>query len=131
MKRMFQITGLILIILLAVSSGYYAGRESVKLIDEETFYAKIEEIREKDIMVQGLEINDINKRWKFQLSIKEDTELVWRGIPIIMEDLRTGDIISITYTGVVSETSPAQIREVVRIQALGDEMEERQLGTTH
>lgn len=48
-----------------------------------------------------------------------------------MEDLRTGDIISITYTGLVSETSPAQIREVVRIQALGDEMEERQLGTTH
>lgn len=110
-------------LLSAVSGGYLAGRKSVKPVYQDTFYASIEEIRDSSILAQGLDINDINKRWKFELVISEDTRFVWRGVPITMDDLRKGDLISVTYTGMVAETSPALINEVVQIRYLGDELD--------
>ena len=38
------------------------GKSSVKPLESETFYAVIEEIRDSELVVQGLEMNDINKR---------------------------------------------------------------------
>ena len=101
----------------------------MKPVYQDTFYATIEEIRDSSILAQGLDINDINKRWKFELVIGEDTRFVWRGVPITMDDLRKGDLISVTYTGMVAEISPALINEVVQIQYLGDELDHAPAGT--
>ena len=77
-----------------------------------TFYAVIEEIRENRLLVQGLEINDINGRGTFELAVGDKTELIWRGVPITVKDLRVGNTVSVTYIGEVLEISPAQVSDV-------------------
>ena len=121
MKRIIHTVSIILSILLAAAGGYYGGRRSVKPLDGTTFYAVIEEIREKYILVQGLEINDINGRGAFELTVGDKTELICRGVPITVKDLRAGNTVSVTCTGEVLEISPAQVRDVLRIQLLDDE----------
>ncbi len=113
---------LLLSLLLAVLASYSLGRKSIKPMPQDTFYASVEQIYDSWLRVQGLEINDINKRWKFDLFLDEDTEILWRNVPITISDLKEGDLISITYTGLIAETSPAQISQVLRIQALGDDI---------
>lgn len=121
MKRIIHTVSIILAILLAAAGGYYGGRRSVTPVVGTTFYAVIEEIRENYILVQGMEINDINGRGAFELTVGDKTELIWRGVPIMVKDLRVGNTISVTYTGEVLETSPAQVKDVLRIQLLDDE----------
>jgi len=121
MKRIIHTVSIVLAILLAAAGGCYVGRRSVTPSAGTTFYAVIEEIRENSILVQGLEINDINGRGAFELTVGDKTELIWRGVPITVKDLREGNTISVTYTGEVLEISPAQIRDVLRIQLLDDE----------
>lgn len=100
-KRIIRVAGVIVALLSAVSGGYLAGRKSVKPVYQDTFYATMEEIRDSS---------------------------VWRGVPITMDDLRKGDLISVTYTGMVAEISPALINEVVQIQYLGDELDHAPAG---
>ena len=121
MKRIIRTISIILAILLAAAGGYYGGRRSVRPMVGTTFYAVIEEIRENRILVQGLEINDINRRGAFELTVGDKTEFIWRGVPITAEDLKVGNTISVTYTGEVLESYPAQVRDVLRIQLLDDE----------
>lgn len=121
MKRVIHTVSIMLAILLAAAGGYYGGRRSVRPLVGTTFYAVIEEIRENSILVQGLEINDINGRGAFELTVGDKTELIWRGVPITVKDLRAGNTISVTYTGEVLEISPVQLRDVLRIQLLDDE----------
>ena len=49
----------------------------------DTFYTTIEKITEYNgyytFLVRGLEVNDINYRSQFDFTIKETTELLWRG----------------------------------------------------
>ena len=97
------------------------GRRSVQPLVGTTFYAVIEEIRENRLLVQGLEINDINGRGTFELAVGDKTELIWRGVPITVKDLRVGNTVSVTYIGEVLEISPAQVSDVLRIQLLDDE----------
>ena len=73
------------------------------------------------LLVQGLEINDINGRGTFELAVGDKTELIWRGVPITLKDLRAGNTVSVTYTGEVLEISPAQVSDVLRIQLLDHE----------
>ena len=105
----------------AAAGGYYGGRRSVQPLVGTTFYAVIEEIRENRLLVQGLEINDINGRGTFELAVGDKTELIWRGVPITVKDLRVGNTVSVTYIGEVLEISPAQVSDVLRIQLLDDE----------
>ena len=91
MKRIIRTISIILAILLAAAGGYYGGRRSVRPMVGITFYAVIEEIRENRILVQGLEINDINGRGTFELAVGDKTELIWRGVPITLKDLRAGN----------------------------------------
>ncbi|MBR4102142.1 MAG: hypothetical protein IKK51_09740 [Oscillospiraceae bacterium] len=86
-----------------------------------TFYATITAIHEKYIQVQGLEINDINSRGAFDLSIGDATVLEWRGTTLQLSELDVGDTIAVTYTGDVLESYPAQITDVLKIQLLDDE----------
>ena len=121
MKRIIRTISIILAILLAAAGGYYGGRRSVQPMVGTTFYAVIEEIRENRLLVQGLEINDINGRGTFELAVGDKTELIWRGVPITVKDLRVGNTVSVTYIGEVLEISPAQVSDVLRIQLLDDE----------
>ena len=92
----------------------------------DVFNAKIKEIREYNeittILIEGLETNDINHRGKFDFSIDDDTELLWNNTKIELSDLKKCQIVSITSTGEVLESYPAQLTEVTKIIVLEDEL---------
>lgn len=88
------------------------------------FYAKIKEITDKHILVEGLSVNDINDRGAYRLSIKDDTYIVWRGTELKLEDLDIGDNIAITFTDeIIQAVSPAPLYEVKVIKLLDDSIE--------
>lgn len=133
MKKEVKIILVIFIILISLVIGYFIGyKRSYDKIEsasqttsyttnQQTFYAKIKEINDNSILVQGLSINDINHRGEFIFSIIEETELVWRGTEIKLYDLDIGDNISITFNGEILDSYPAQIKDVTKIQLLDDE----------
>ena len=92
----------------------------------DVFNAKIKEIRENNgittILIEGLETNDINHRGDFDFSIDNDTELLWNNTKIEISDLKEGQNVSITSTGEVLESYPAQLTEVTKIIVLEDEL---------
>ena len=87
----------------------------------QTFYATVSDIRDNAVTVTGMEVNDINFLGEFCFSVTEETEITWRYTDISLGDLEAGDNVSITFTGEVMETSPAQIQGVEMIQLLDDE----------
>lgn len=89
--------------------------------NSQTFYAEIKNINGTNLLVDGLEVNDINYRGEFSFKISEGTEIEWRNTIITLDDLDEGDRISITFEGSIQETYPAKINDVVRIQLLEDE----------
>lgn len=56
-----------------------------------TFYAKIDSIREDNgtihISATGLDVNNINWRGKYNFSVKENNDTIWRGVKIPVSDL--------------------------------------------
>ncbi len=90
------------------------------------FNAKIKAIREYNgittILIEGLETNDINHRGEFDFSIDNDTELLWNNTKIEVSDLKEGQDVSITSTGEVLESYPAQLTKVTKIIVLEDEL---------
>ena len=92
----------------------------------DVFNAKIKEIRENNgittILIEGLETNDINHRGEFDFSIDNDTELLWNNTKIEISDLKEGQNVSITSTGEVLESYPAQLTKVTKIIVLEDEL---------
>jgi len=92
----------------------------------DVFYAKIKKVSTYNsittILVEGLEVNDINHRGLFEFSIKDDTELLWRGTEIKLSDLKEGQNVSITSIGSVLESSPAVLTKVARVILLDDEL---------
>jgi hypothetical protein len=124
MSNLGKRIGVILLILAAGLLGYLAGSRrsgEPEAQSSETFYAVIEEIKDSVLLVQGMDVNDINFRGEFYLTLSEKTELTWRYTEISSAELAAGDRISVTFTGEVMETAPAQIQEVLRIQLLEDE----------
>lgn len=111
----------LIVLLLAVF--LFAGctqQEETPLTD--TFYATILTIDKNVLLVEGLEVNDINTRGQFYLTVDENTRLDWRGTEIALSDLDVGDRIAITWSGPVQESSPANIMNPVhRIKLLDDE----------
>ena len=82
------------------------------------------EILERDgafFHVNGLDCNDVNGQGECTFSVTEDTVLEWRYTPIALEDFKAGDKVSVTYTGPVMLSEPAQLTQVLRIQLLEDE----------
>ena len=59
---------------------------------------------------------------KFDFSIDNDTELLWNNTKIEISDLKEGQNVSITSTGEVLESYPAQLTEVTKIIVLEDEL---------
>lgn len=109
--------------LIGYKTAYDRMERAAVSYETETFYAAITDISDSSITVQGMEINDINFRGRFTFPVMEETSYLWRGTDISPEDLEEGDNISITFTGMVQESSPARIQEVVKVQLLDDDFE--------
>lgn len=132
MKKIFYGLAILVIALGFGIGGFFIGRNTIPQEDTssvhtndaalyQTFYAKIEENNGQSLLVKGLEVNDINSRGEFSVAIDADTILEWRSEPISLAELEVGDTVSITHTGNIGETYPAQIFETVRVQLLDDE----------
>ena len=63
----------------------------------------------------SMDAGPLNWQWEIKQS------LYGEAFPITVKDLRAGNTVSVTYTGEVLEISPAQVRDVLRIQLLDDE----------
>lgn len=117
----------VLMIFVAVGAYLFGYKTAYDRIEDgagygtETFYAVITDISDSSITVQGMEINDINFRGGFTFPVTEETSYLWRGTVISPKDLEVGDNVSITFTGLVQETSPAGIQEVLKVQLLEDD----------
>ncbi|NLL93800.1 MAG: DUF3221 domain-containing protein [Clostridiales bacterium] len=130
-ERKKLIVAIIFVIYTVMLSGAFyligngvAAKKTDKTTDEcssQTFYATISNIQGDNLTVKGVEINDINFRGNFVFSIGDETKVTWRYTDISSEDLDTGDTISITFTGEIRESEPAQITQVKYIQLLDDE----------
>ena len=88
----------------------------------QAFYAAITDIHGDVLTVTGMEVNDINFRGQFECSLVEETTIMWRYTEIPAENLAVGDHISITFSGGILESCPAQIQNVEVIQLLDDEI---------
>ena len=124
-------TRVILIILAAVLvagafvGGFFVGKNNTQketdLPNCEVVYAEIISADNCYFHVKGLDVNDINGRGEFTFSVKENTRLVWRGTVIPLSDFQSGDNIAFFWNGVVLESYPAQVQNVVMIKLLDDE----------
>lgn len=120
----------ILIILAAVLlagafvGGFFVGKNTQKetaLPNCEVVYAEIISVNGSNFHVKGLDVNDINGRGEFTFSAKENTALVWRGTDIPLSDFQSGDRIAFYWRGMILESYPAQVQNVVMIKLLDDE----------
>lgn len=95
-------------------------------IGNNVFNARIEEIRKYNgittILVEGIESNDINHRGKFNFSVDNDTELLWKETKIELSSLKEGQYVSITSTGMVAETYPAVLTKVIKVIVLDEKL---------
>ncbi|WP_394925773.1 hypothetical protein [uncultured Robinsoniella sp.] len=122
MKKIFYIISFVLLLSLAGIGGFFIGKSTNQPVIGTTFYAVIDVIRDQNIWVSGLDVNDINSRGEFYFTIEDTTKLQWRHTEISLSDLKAGNTISVTYTGLVLETSPAGIEDVIQVQLLDDKI---------
>lgn len=122
MKKIFYIISFVLLLSLAGIGGFFIGKSTNQPVIGTTFYAVIDDIRDQNIWVSGLDVNDINSRGEFYFTIEDTTKLQWRHTEISLSDLKVGNTISVTYTGLVLETSPAGIEDVIQVQLLDDKI---------
>ena len=118
---------LILVVLAAAAGlfgGYRWGASSAEPVSEEltqTFYATISEVQDNRLLVEGLEVNDINHRGAFTVPVDSSTRITWRYEDMDFSELRPGQTVSVTYSGAVLESDPAQLTKTDWIQLLDDE----------
>lgn len=131
MKKGVKILLSVLVILAVAVISFFVGykvaydRSENSLNQNETlpqtFYAEIKEINDSNILVEGLSVNDYNYRGEFSFQVQDETKLEWRGTQLSVSELEVGDLVAITFMGGITETYPAGIDDVVRIQLLDDE----------
>ena len=127
-KRIIRVSAFLVWTVLIAAVSFQAGKRWMQnrgadfIINTQTFYATILEIRENSLLVEGLEENDINYRGQFSLHLDDETEFTWRYTEISLEDLDAGDRISVTFSGGVAESYPAQIGDTEVVQLLEDEL---------
>ena len=127
-KKYIAVVGLLLIAI-AITSYFIGYKTAYDRIEDnpgtvnipQTFYAEITDISDELFTVDGLDINDINYRGSFTFSVYEETNLVWRGTEMQIEEFDVGDIISVSFVGYIQERYPGHILDVVQVQLLDDE----------
>lgn len=78
------------------AQNYYEGSiEQFSATEIETYYAKVKEIGEKTITVEGISINEEKYRGEFQYEIWGEVSIVKGNELISLSDLEQGDLVSI------------------------------------
>ena len=127
MKILLCVLAILVVAVISFFVGYkvaydrYENSLDQNAMDSQTFYAEIKEINDTNILVGGLPVNDYNYRGEFSFTVQGETKLEWRGTELSVSELEVGDCVAVTYTGWITETDPAGIDKVVRIQLLDDE----------
>lgn len=120
MKKYVEVAAILLGLVAAAAVGFWAGRATVPNIA--TFYATIEKVDGPRLLVRGSDTNEINWRGRCWLTVGEKTEFVWHGTVLEAEELRPGQNVSISFTGSVLESDPAQLDgKIWKIELLDDE----------
>ncbi len=121
MKKSITIFTAALALLVGLAVGLMIGRNTAQSAAGTTFYATIDGVNQdySSLTVTGLEVNSVNFRGSFSFSA-EDAALEWRGTELTFDELREGQTVSVTFTGDVSETDPAGLSGVVRVELLDD-----------
>ncbi|WP_242858466.1 hypothetical protein [Robinsoniella peoriensis] len=86
MKKLIHIICCVILLFIVGIIGFFIGKNTHAPVDDTTFYATIEEIRDNYLMVSGLKINDINSRGEFFFTIDDKTHLEWRHTEITITD---------------------------------------------
>lgn len=132
MKKTFIIIGVIFAVCISFVIGLLVGQYNkaktdllIRKAEGTTFYAKIDSIRENNgtihISATGLDVNNINWRGKYNFSIKESTNIVWRGVKIPVSDLGVKNNIAITITDeTIPDVVPTPLQEIEKIELLDD-----------
>ena len=132
MKKTFIIIGVIFAVCISFVIGLLVGQYNkaktdllIRKAEGTTFYAKIDSIRENNgtihISATGLGVNNINWRGKYNFSIKESTDIVWRGVKIPVSDLGVKNNIAITITDeTIPDVVPTPLQEIEKIELLDD-----------
>ena len=107
--------------LLGRGSAGWLGEKAPRWDEVVLMHAEIVDRDGTFFHVNGLDCNDVNGQGECTFSVTEDTVLEWRYTPITLEDFKAGDKVSVTYTGPVMLSEPAQLTQVLRIQLLEDE----------
>lgn len=84
MKKIFYIISFVLLLSLAGIGGFFIGKSTNQPVIGTTFYAVIDDIRDQNIWVSGLDVNDINSRGEFYYHRRYNkiTMAAYRNIPI-------------------------------------------------
>lgn len=132
MKKTFIIIGVIFAVCISFVIGLLVGQYNkaktdllIRKAEGTTFYAKIDSIRENNgtihISATGLDVNNINWRGKYNFSIKESTDIVWRGVKIPVSNLGVKNNIAITITDeTIPDVVPTPLQEIEKIELLDD-----------
>lgn len=132
MKKTFIIIGVIFAVCISFVIGLLVGQYNkaktdllIRKAEGTTFYVKIDSIRENNgtihISATGLDVNNINWRGKYNFSIKESTDIVWRGVKIPVSDLGVKNNIAITITDeTIPDVVPTPLQEIEKIELLDD-----------
>ena len=122
MRKVLPVIIALFLFAAAFGGGYALGTKHTEVPQSDTFYAIIESISGSSLRVKGLEINDINTRGEFDISVDGDTEIVWHFVPLYLDELNVGDTIAVTHTGEILETYPGRVAKTIRIKLLDDEL---------
>lgn len=123
MKNFLKGVMILLFVLLIFWAGYTVGTNRMDqedFGDSAAFYAEILEIDGRSMLVSGLKENDVNYRGEFSFQVTADTKIEWHHTDIALTELMPGQHVSITFSGGVQESYPAQIQDVSRIILLDD-----------
>ncbi len=71
------------------------------------------------MLVSGLKENDVNYRGEFSFQVTADTKIEWHHTDIALTELMPGQHVSITFSGGVQESYPAQIQDVSSMDSAG------------
>ncbi len=121
MKKSFTIFTAALALLVGLAVGLMIGRNTAQSAAGTTFYATIDGVNQdySRLTVTGLEVNSVNFRGSFSFSA-EDAARECRVTELTFDELREGQTVSVTFTGDISETDPAGLSGVVRVELLDD-----------
>ena len=86
-----------------------------KLLNKKTFYAKVKDVVENSIVVEGISLNDENYRGEFHYDVWEEVIIFRQDAVIPLSDLSVGDLVSITLL-----TDRTGITNIFKIQLLAD-----------